>query len=174
MSININSLGLVVGVLLILLGRKLFWLFVGVIGFLWGLQITPLWLRGESQVVILTVALAVGLIGAVMAIFLQHLAVGVAGFLAGAHLFNALWALMNWHSIHYLWMLSVVGGVIGAVLAILLLNWALIILSSLIGASLICQALPFQQAKSVLCFIVLVSIGVLVQSNLTRRPALAS
>ena len=174
MSLNINSLGLVVGVLLILLGRRLFWFFVGVVGFLWGLQVTSLLLHGQSQVVILAVALAVGLMGAVLAVFLQQLAVGLAGFLAGAHLINASWSLLNLHSSQHLWLFSLVGGIIGAVLALLLLDWALIILSSLIGAGLICQALPLQQAVSALCFLVFVAVGILVQSSLIRRPVFAS
>jgi ABC-type lipoprotein release transport system permease subunit len=77
---------------------------------------------------------------------------------------------MNWHGSQHLWLFSLVGGVIGAVLALLLLDWALIILSSLIGASLICQALPLQQAMSAICFIVIFAVGILVQSSFIRRP----
>ncbi len=78
------------------------------------------------------------------------------------------------HSSQDIWLFSLLGGVLGAILALLLLGWALIILSSLIGASLICQALPLPQATSALCFIVLAAVGILVQSNLIRRPVLAA
>jgi hypothetical protein len=52
----------------------------------------------------------------------------------------------------------------------MLLDWALIILSSLIGASLIGQALPFDQAATVLFVIVLAASGILIQSRLLQRP----
>ena len=102
------------------------------------------------------------------------MAVGLAGFLAGAHLINISLTILNWHNSQSLWLFTLVGGVIGGVLALLLLDWALIILSSLVGASLVCQALSLQQATSALCFVVLVAVGILVQSSRVRHPALAA
>ena len=65
---NGHLLGLGIGVLLLVFGRKLFWLFVGV-GFLWGFQIASQLLPANSQIAILAAALVLGLIGAVLAIF---------------------------------------------------------------------------------------------------------
>ena len=45
MNPNNVILGMVVGSLLLLFGRKLFWFFVAVLGLLWGLQIAPQVLR---------------------------------------------------------------------------------------------------------------------------------
>jgi hypothetical protein len=170
MSPDIMSLGLVAGILLLLLGRNLFWLFVAVIGFLWGLEIASHLLHGESQVVILAVALAMGLLGAVLAVIFQHVAVGFAGFLAGAHLIMTFRNFMNWHHYQDVWIYSLVGGLVGSIMALLLLNWALIILSSLVGAALICQALPIKQELAILCFVALAVVGFVVQSNLFQRP----
>jgi len=168
-----HMLELGIGVLLLLWGRKLFWLFVGVVGFLTGIQIASQFLPAESRIGVLAIALALGLLGAILAIFVQHLVVIFAGFLAGAHLIIRIFTLYNWQSDQYVWWLALLGGILGGILALMLLDWALIIFSSLIGANLVSQALPFDQAATVLFVIVLAISGILIQSRLLQRPIAA-
>ena len=59
---NTAFLSLAIGILLVVLGRKLFWLVVAVMGFVSGFEWVPLFFHNESRVVILTVALAMGLV----------------------------------------------------------------------------------------------------------------
>lgn len=54
---------LAAGILLLFLGRKLFWLFVALVGFLVGLTYIPQILPGQTETVILTVSLIAGLLG---------------------------------------------------------------------------------------------------------------
>lgn len=166
---NTAFLSLAIGILLVVLGRKIFWLVVAVLGFVSGFEWVPLFFHNESRVVILTVALAMGLLGAVLAIFLQYFAVGFAGFLAGVRLITVFSVLLNMESSTYLWLFALTGGVIAAILALMLLDWALIILSSLVGASLVCQALQLQQGMAVLVFVVLATVGILIQSKVDFR-----
>jgi hypothetical protein len=56
-------------------------------------------------------------------------------------------------------------------LALMMLDWALIILSSLIGANLVSQALPLDQATTVLLAILLAISGIVIQSRLLQRAA---
>jgi hypothetical protein len=168
---NSAFLSVGIGILLLILGRKLFWLAVAVIGFVSGFEWVPLLLHSESRVVILAVALAMGVLGALLAVFVQYLAVGFAGVLAGAHLATAILTLLTLEGSPYLWLFALIGGAIGAILALILLDWALIFLSSLVGASLICQALLLQQGMAVVVFVVLAAIGILIQSRLTRDAA---
>ena len=170
---NGHMLELGIGVLLLLLGRKLFWLFVGVVGFLSGFQIASQFLPADSRIGVFAVALALGLLGAILAIFVQHLVVIVAGFLAGGHLVIRVLSLYNWQGEHYVWWLALLGGILGGILALMLLDWALIIFSSLIGANLISQALPLDQAATVLFVVVLAISGILIQSRLLQRPIAA-
>lgn len=160
--------------LLLTVGRKLFWLVVAVMGFVSGLELAPQFIHEESRVALLAVALSMGLLGGMLAIFLQYLGVGIAGFIAGAHLTPVLLNLLNLQNNPYSWVLSLVGGIIAAVLALSLLNWALIILSSLVGASLICQGFFLQQTTATLIFFILVMVGVTLQSNLVKHPVTAS
>lgn len=167
---NGQILQLGIGVLLLFWGRKLFWLFVGVVGFLSGIQLAPQFLPTDSRITVMAIALALGLLGAILAIFVQHVIVVLAGFLAGGHLVIRVLTLLNWQNDQSMWLLALFGGILGGILALMLLDWALIILSSLIGGSLVGQALPFDQAATVLFVIVLAASGIVIQSRLLQRP----
>jgi NADH-quinone oxidoreductase subunit L len=78
--------GFIVGILLLTLGRKLFWLFVGGSGFVVAFFLTGELLPGQPTWVFLLVALVAGLLGAWLAVRLQWLAVGVGGFLGGGYI----------------------------------------------------------------------------------------
>lgn len=171
---NGHILELGIGVLLLLLGRKLFWLFVGVVGFLSGFQIASQLLPANSQIAVFVIALSLGLVGAALAIFVQHLVVVLAGFLAGGHLVIRALTLYNWEGPPYVWWFALLGGILGGLLALMLLDWALIILSSLVGANLVSQALSFDHAATLLLVIILAISGILIQSRLLQRPVVVA
>ncbi len=74
------------GVVLLILGRKLFWVFVGAGGFIAGLNLAESVLAGTGSWTGLAVAVIAAIIGTVLAIFLQKVMVAVAGFLIGGYL----------------------------------------------------------------------------------------
>ncbi len=162
------AMGIAVGAILLLFGRKLFWLFVAVMGFLFGMQFGAQVMVGAEQWVVLAVAVAIGLLGAVLAIVLQKVAVVLAGAAAGG-----LWAL---HLAERAGLVAplplvafVVVAILAAILAALLFEWALIILSSLTGASLIVQAVTLTAGAETVLWIVLLVIGIVVQAQLRAR-----
>src|ERR1700704_2024213 len=63
-----SLIGLVVGLILLFWGRRLYWLFVAGIGFLTGLALAPDLLPGWPDWLILLAALVVAIVGAVIAI----------------------------------------------------------------------------------------------------------
>ena len=130
-----NILPIIAGIILLLFGRKLFWLFVGLAGFLFGLEIAPQLFHLDSTVITYLVALLVGIVSAILAIFLQRLAFALGGFFAGGYVGNMLAEQLQAGDSSTIWF--VVAGVIGAVFAALLMDWAIIILSSLVGAGAI-------------------------------------
>ena len=68
-----------------LFGRKLFWFFVGTLGFVVGAEAaTTLFPHNPEWELI--AGLILGLLGILMALFLQKVAIGVGGFLAGGYL----------------------------------------------------------------------------------------
>ena len=81
---------MILGILLLFFGRRLFWLFVGVAGFIAGLTLVPQLISGQSELTILLIAIVAGIIGAILAIMLEGLAILIAGFLAGGYLMTTL------------------------------------------------------------------------------------
>jgi len=79
-----NLLRVLVGAFLLGFGRSLYWLFVGGVGFLAANTLASRLLEGSPRMLVLAIAVAAGLLGALLAILLQKFAVGLAGFLAGS------------------------------------------------------------------------------------------
>ena len=73
-------LHLLFGGLLLLAGQRLFWLFVGVSGFLAGFHLALGIAGPDAGWLPFALALLIGLLGAAIARFLPRLAAGLAGF----------------------------------------------------------------------------------------------
>ena len=67
----------VLGVLLLVLGWKFFWLFVGVVGFTAGLQAAQLVFGPQPFWMLWAAGLVCGIFGAILALFFQHLAIAI-------------------------------------------------------------------------------------------------
>ena len=155
------------GAALLLFGRRLFWLFVACVGFIVGVTAATDWLGLEHNWVTVAVALGLGVLGAVVAVFLQRLVVAFAGFLAGGYLAYMLALGLRFESAA--WIAYLVGGVLGALLVLGLFNWALIGLSTLMGATVIVQALPLEHGVSALFFAALTVLGIVAQAMQLKR-----
>ena len=162
-------LNIFVGIALLILGRKLFWLFVACVGFAVGFTYAQQLWGTQSALMILVIALVLGLIGALLAIFLQRVAIGLAGFVAGGYITVAVMNLIGLEGDPFLWLLYVIGGIIGALLLFFMFDWALIALSSIIGAALIIQQLEFSPTLKMTLFFGLLLAGFVFQTALLRR-----
>ena len=156
---------ILVGVVLLFLGRKLFWLFVGAVGFVVGLEVATALFPHQPDWSLI-VGLILGLIGAVIAIFVQKIAIGIAGFLSGGYFLMT--ALRTWEvqAPETSWISFLIGGVIGALLMYVVFNWALIILSSISGAHLIVHPFALSHSMASLAFLTLAIIGILAQGKI--------
>jgi len=157
---------LLAGGALLILGRKLFWLFVAAVGFAAGWAVATDLLSVQPEWLALVMAVVVGVVGALVAQFVQRMAVGLAGFLAGAFLALSLVRLLNLDAAGWGWLALLLGGVVGAILLGAAFEWALIGLSSLAGATLIAGALDLSATGHLLAVIGLFVVGVIVQSAL--------
>ena len=158
---------ILLGLSVLVFGRKLFWLYAATIGFLFGIEIIKTLLPNQPPGALVIGGLAVGMLGAVLAVFFQRVTFAIAGFFAGAYLGLMVvhTVLMGGNSI----IGFAVGGLIGAVVALLLMNWAIIVFSSFVGAGAIVTQLPLDQKVSAIVFVVLVIIGIVVQARLLSR-----
>lgn len=164
-------IALLVGLALLTLGRKLYWLFVAGVGFVLGIELAMHFLHGQPDWVILILGLLAGLLGALLASFIQQLAIGLAGFAAGAIVAISVLRVFGIDSGILYWVVLLVGGAAGAALVALLFDWSLISLSSLVGASIIVQYLPVRQMEPIvmaLIFVVILIAGIVVQNTLWK------
>ncbi len=141
MHSTVSIIGALIGIVVLFFGRKLFWLCVAAVGFLAGVELAPHLVNEPSPLLLLTVAIVLGLIGALLALFLQKIAIAVVGFLAGGKLAGAIAAAFFVHHAEYSTIVFVAGGILGAILILVVFDWALIVVSSLIGAHLIQSAI---------------------------------
>ncbi len=162
---------ILVGAVVLVLGRKLFWLFVAVAGFLGGLNFATRVVTGMPGWAVLASALIAAVIGAVLAVFLKKAALAIAGFFIGGYLIMELLRVMSVAVGPYGWVAYLVGGIIGALLVLALFDWALILLSSLSGAALITQNLPVGGGLSTIVMLGLAVAGIVIQAALLRRSA---
>jgi hypothetical protein len=166
-------LEIVLGGVLLVLGRKLFWLFVAGVGFAVGMFVTPLLLPDAPQGVTLAVAVALAVLGAVLAITMQKIAIGLVGFIAGGLI--AFWLLralaLDLGAIQ--WLVFIGGGILGALLLATLFDWGLILLSSLVGANLAVSGagglLSLPENLLPIIFLVVFGLGVLIQARMLKR-----
>lgn len=165
----IQALRFLIGAALLLLGREFYWLFVASVGFVVAADLAPRVVQIEPSILLLVIALAAGVVGALLAVLLQEAAIGLAGFLAGGYAAIALLDLIELPSSPISWILALVGGVIGVVLILALFDWALIILSSITGAWTITRALEVRTLMTGLIFLVLLMIGLAAQASMMRR-----
>ena len=157
-------LNILAGLAVLFFGRRLFWLFVGCVGFIVGFELAGDMLLGQPAWVILVIALGVGVLGAIASIFLQRVFVVVAGFFAGGYcLFTFAPTVVHSNGEVVQWIAFAVGGLLGAILAAALLDPALIILSSLAGATAVSQNVPLGPPARTVLFIVLLVLGIAVQ-----------
>ena len=169
MNLPVPIVSAIIGAVILFFGRKLFWLCVAAIGFAAGVELAPLIMHEPSSLLSLSLALVLGFLGALLAIFLQKLAVAVFGFLAGGKLAVALsTAFFAQYAVHA-GLIFIIGGVVGALLLLALFDWALILLSSILGAYLIQGAISLPPTGTAILFLVLVVVGMLVQAASFQR-----
>ena len=160
-----NWLNVIIGILLLFVGRRLFWLFVACVGFASGYHYAQQIWGIHSPALILILSIAAGAVGAIIAIFFQKAAIVVAGFAAGGYIVLILLDQFAGLPSQMVWLPYIIGGVIGAVVLFLVFDWALIFLSTLTGATLIVQMVTFKPWFEISLFLALVIAGVIFQAK---------
>lgn len=155
-----------VGLAVLFFGRRLFWLFVGAAGFLFGITIAPQLIGDQPAWLALLIAVVIGLAAALAAVFLQRLMVALAGFVVGGTIAITLLPLLGVPLAERTTIVAfILAGIVGAVLVAVTFDWALILLSSLSGAYLLATAgqtwlaLPGTVALAVFLVLLIVGFG---------------
>jgi hypothetical protein len=168
MNFPLPILSVLIGAFILLFGRRLFWLCVAAVGFAAGVDLAPRLVHEPSSLMALIFALVLGFFGALLALFLQKIAIAVVGFLAGGKLAVAIAAAFFVQHANYFGITFLIGGILGALLLLTLFDWALIVLSSIVGAHLIQGAIALPPSGTAILFVALAAIGIIVQTAAMR------
>ncbi len=166
---------IILGVVLLIFGRMLYWVFIAIVGFLLGMELANQFLQDKQEWVRWLIALGAGVLGALLAVFIQRLAFAIAGFFAGGYIaYLLVQRIQNAPDVNNIWIIA--GGIIGAIIAALLMDWAIIVLSSLAGAAAIVHSLPYyfpQLDQNIVLgvFAGLAVLGIIIQGYLYSGPA---
>lgn len=165
-----GHLGWIAGLLLLGFGRRLYWLFCGVVGFFAGLYLLQGVVPEGPQWVTLLASLLAGAFGALVAVFFQKVALGVAGFLAGGY--TAFWLAhqQGWGEGLWIWVGIAVAGICGALVVRWVFEVGLVLLTSLLGASFVVDAGGWSESPRVgVIFLALTAAGAVFQLVAGRR-----
>jgi hypothetical protein len=135
-----EELRLFLGAMLMIQGRKLYWLFMAGIGFFVTFTLLdPTYSDQTARIISIIVAF----LGALLAIFLQRLAIFVGGFLGGGYLLMVLFELFGgpFAFVSLNPYLFLIGGIVGALIVSSAFDGALIFFSSVLGASMVVQSM---------------------------------
>ena len=156
------------GISLLIWGRKLFWLFVAAAGFMTGLQVAARIIGGPQWLgIAIGIFFAIG--AALLAVFLKTVAIGVAGFLMGGMVLTSIASLFGADAGLLYWGLFLVGGLGGIILIGMFFDLAVIWLSSLAGAFLLMNVFPLEGIARVLVFVGILFAGVIYQTSQWRN-----
>jgi len=155
---------ILLGIGLLISGRKLFWLFVGAAGFLAGVNLVTIGWHGPEAVAIIVGILA-GLVFAALAVFFKSLSIGLTGFLGGGALLIMVAGWLGIDSALPSFIIYIVGGVLGIILVSILFDWAIILISSIVGASTIISTVKLSGPLGWLGMIALIAVGIVIQAR---------
>jgi len=158
-----NVLQPILGAVVLLFGRRLYWAFVAILGFLVGMQFGEIAFADQPESMTFLIAICIGALGALLAVFAQRFAFGLGGFYVGGYL--ALNLAKAGAITSNIWLWFAIGAILGAIIAIILMDWAIILLSSLAGAGAIVDVLVLTPTVSLVLFIGLAILGIVVQSR---------
>ena len=152
-------INILIGLVLLFAGRRLFWLFLACVGFASGYHYAQQIWAIHSPVPVMILAIAVGALGAIIAILFQKAAIVLAGFAAGGYIVLIVLDQFAGFRAPTVWLPYIIGGIIGAIFMFLVFDWALIFLSTLTGATLIVQRLAFNPWIEFALFLAMVIAG---------------
>ncbi len=170
MDIITPILTIVLGIILLTTGKKLYWLFVGVVGFVIGLALATTYVSLDPPWLIYIVAFAAGIIGAVLGIYSQRLAIALVGFIVGGYGAIFVAGLLGIKAEPFNWMAFIVGGFVGLLLVASIFDWALYILSAWAGSTLVTRTLTegvgMNETLGLVLFFILFVVGITLQAGI--------
>jgi hypothetical protein len=154
----------VIGILLLIFGRRLYWLALAGLGFAIAVHLSREYLLFQSTQQQVIVGVVLGLVGGLLAVVAQQLAVRVAGFILGGwgtfFVARTLWPDAD---LMIPILLAAGGAILGVLFAAKLFDVALVLVTSCVGAVLISQHLYLDPAIQTIVWLILTLFGIALQ-----------
>jgi hypothetical protein len=154
---------------MLFLGRRLFWVFVGSIGFITATEFAMANFAEQPEWAIVLIGLAFGVLGALLAVFFQAGAIALAGILGGGYLGLLVIRSLNVSSQTALTIAYIIGAVAGLILFYIFFDSALIAISSFIGATILVQQFSLTDLSFWLLLVLIAFVGIVVQVQQKNR-----
>jgi len=159
---------LVVGILTLFYGRRLFWVFAALIGFIFGLMIASQLTPDMADFIRILIAIGVGTLCGIMTVYAEKLMIILVGFLGFGISGYLLISLFDFSSLVN-WIIFLISGSIGAVYITRHIEWVVIIVSALLGSLMVSIGVSkFVHTNfliDLLVFIALLSVGIFFQKK---------
>jgi hypothetical protein len=165
---KLNALLLVIGLILVFLGRRVYLISIGILGFLGGLYLFTLFIGTAHDWRSLLFALLFGTVGSLLAFALHKAAWIFGGFCGGGVLVLYFSDATGISPVNSPVILFLIGGAVGAILFLVFLNWALITVTTLTGAVLITYQSHLTGGAAKILFVGLLVLGLLIQGKSLR------
>lgn len=162
---TVTVIMIVLGVLMLFAGARLFALVVGGLGFVLAWGLVQQWFPEMAEQTRLLVSAAAGVAAGVLAWMVKKAGVMLGGFVGGGLALTGLLASLGVSFPGARWIPFLIGGVVGAILFAKVFNVALVFVSSLAGAAVLTDALFPAEGTGSLPFFALAAVGILVQGR---------
>ena len=160
MDILTFVLWIAAGLVVLLAGRRLFWLVAGLVAFLFATSVMGQ-LLGDSLLALI-VGIAAGVVLAYLAIKFVKIVAYIMGGMAGAVALPAILSPLAIGSVY--WLIALIGAAIGVALIAFAFDWGLIIVTALAGASAVVSTVdgrvPLGDIITIVAIIALVVVGI--------------
>lgn len=156
---------IVVGLVLVLVGRQFFPLFVALLGFAFGYSIASETLTPEQTNEMLAIGVGVAILGAILVMAIRKVVSRFIGLVAGAYAGFMVVGALGMTDGNLVWIVAGVCAALGFLAGRFLFEWMLLVVSVVIGASLVVEAMQWNQENHAeMAFVGLVILGLIVQS----------
>ena len=157
-----NLLYVVIGVMLLILGRKYTWTFTAGLVFFIFMELTAKGQFDFPDALVFVIGIVFGVSGGLLAVALRRVVIPLTGVLAAGYLFSRLDSVFKLFMGHQ-WMPYLAGGLLGLVLTIGVPDWTLTMLSSIVGALMVIKGIKIEPTWMTVAFLGITLAGTVIQ-----------
>lgn len=154
----------VIGFVVLIMGRQIFWVFIAGLGFALGMIYGEQFYTGQPDWMIFLISSIIAILGALLAYTLQRLAGAIAGFATGWYLTQLLVSYFRVDLGQFDEVAPIIIGIIFALLIMAFFDWSVIVISSLAGSAIIVSSMRLPGNTELAILITFAIVGIVIQA----------